>query len=46
MVVWLEAGDAGCEELVRARLAGLDNLAELGAVAWRDDERAPPRLTQ
>jgi amidase len=35
----LETGDAGCEELVRARLAGLDKLAELGAVAWRDDER-------
>jgi amidase len=39
LVVWLETGDAGCEELVRARLAGLDRLAELGAVAWRDDER-------
>ena len=39
LVVRLETGDAGCEELVRARLACLDALAELGAVAWRDDER-------
>jgi amidase len=39
LVVWLQTGDVGCEELVRARLARLDNVAELGAVAWRDDER-------
>ena len=39
LVRLLRTGDVGCEELVRARLACLDNLAQLGAVAWRDDER-------
>lgn len=39
LLVMLRRGEVGCEELVRARLACLDQLEPLGAVAWRDDER-------